>query len=162
MKDKYHKNRKHGMCINDKRHPVYTCWEHMKRRCFNPKNKDYKHYGGRGITICKRWLKLENFVKDMGEKPTPKHSLDRINNDGNYCKKNCRWATMMQQHNNRRGNLLLTYKGKTQSASDWAREVGLPSYLIRQRIRISKWSVEDTLTIIPSFSNRWNKKRFTY
>lgn len=80
----------------------YTAWFSMKRRCINRKHKGWKYYGGRGISVCKRWRdSYENFLLDMGRKPTPKHSLDRINNDGNYGPKNCRWATPEQQSRNR-------------------------------------------------------------
>jgi hypothetical protein len=85
------------------RHPsgTYGVWAHMKDRCLNPNCEKFKDYGGRGITICKRWLKFQNFLKDMGEKPKGL-SIDRINNDGNYNKRNCRWATPKQQQNNTR------------------------------------------------------------
>jgi len=84
--------------------PEYTAWALMKQRCSNPNIKEYKHYGGRGITICERWNDFENFYNDMGDKPKPKilYSIDRINNDGNYEKLNCRWATWKQQANNKR------------------------------------------------------------
>jgi hypothetical protein len=82
---------------------IYRVWSGIIQRCNNPNNKDYKDYGGRGIVVCKRWLKFENFLKDMGEVPFGL-TLDRINNDKNYYKKNCRWATWNQQANNRRNN----------------------------------------------------------
>jgi hypothetical protein len=78
-------------------------WKGMKRRCMNPKNPGYKDYGERGITVCDRWLRsYDNFIADMGLPPSPKHSIDRINNSGNYEPSNCRWATAKQQSNNRR------------------------------------------------------------
>ena len=84
----------------------YTAWGNMKRRCYNEKGKRYKDYGGRGITICASWLDQEygflNFFRDMGKKPSSKHSIDRIDNDGNYEPSNCRWSTMKDQNNNRR------------------------------------------------------------
>ena len=85
--------------------PEYQTWAGIKKRCLNSKNKDYHHYGGRGITICKRWLNsFENFLEDMGERPSKNHSIDRIDNNSNYCKENCRWATQKEQKRNTRKN----------------------------------------------------------
>lgn len=84
--------------------PEYTCWGSMRHRCRNPKSSKYADYGGRGISVCERWNSFENFLADMGRRPTPAHSLDRINNDGNYEPGNCRWATPKEQMNNRRAH----------------------------------------------------------
>ncbi len=87
----------HGMCKTK----TYTSWEGIIARCTNPKSTAYRYYGGRGIKVCRRWLKFENFLADMGLRP-PNLTIDRINNDGNYCKSNCRWATRAQQAINKR------------------------------------------------------------
>lgn len=84
----------------------YNIWHGMKQRCNNPNSGKFNDYGGRGIKVCKRWLNsFENFYKDMGKRPSKYHSIDRINNDGNYTPANCRWATKKQQQNNRRKSI---------------------------------------------------------
>lgn len=90
-------NTRHGMTGT----PIHNIWKSIKQRCLNPNNKDYKNYGGRGITVCNRWLKFENFYKDVGNPPKGL-TLDRINNNGNYNPNNWRWATRQQQSDNKR------------------------------------------------------------
>jgi hypothetical protein len=97
----------------------YKSWQLMKDRCFNQNNNRYHRYGGRGIAVCDRWLNsFENFLADMGECPEG-CSIDRIDNDKNYCPENCRWATQTEQQNNRSNNTLLTIYGKTMSLGEW-------------------------------------------
>jgi len=85
----------------------YIAWLNMKQRCYNPNRPDFKYYGGKGIKICKKWINsFFNFLKDMGEKPSTTHSLDRINGEKNYTPKNCRWATNLQQHRNKNWELV--------------------------------------------------------
>lgn len=101
----------------------YRSWSAMKTRCFNRVSKGYKHYGGRGITVCARWMKFENFLADMGKRPARK-SLDRINNDGNYEPGNCRWATALQQSINKQNSRWLTIDGIRLRVEEWAQKYG--------------------------------------
>ena len=130
-------NFKHGM-VGTK---TYKSWENMKQRCLN-KNDDehYKDYGGRGIKVCKRWMIFENFYGDMGERPKNK-TLDRIDNNGNYCKENCKWSTQKEQNNNTRRNRLIIYRRKTQTMKQWAEELGINYTTLFWRLK-NGWSVE--------------------
>ena len=103
----------------------YSAWCSMKGRCKNPNNKDYKHYGARGIKICNEWFNdFSVFLRNMGRCPEGL-TLERIDNNGNYEPGNCKWATPREQALNRRDNILLTYSGKTQSAIEWAEDLGV-------------------------------------
>lgn len=118
---------KHG---HSNRTPEYCAWSDMIQRCTNSKVKSYKHYGGRGIKVCRRWLGEEgfqNFFSDMGLRPSPTHSLDRHpNNNGNYKPTNCRWATKQQQLSNTRSNRWIKYKGVKKLFTEWSRDLGIP------------------------------------
>src|SRR3990167_8868979 len=94
----------------------------MKRRCFEPTNKTppYRDYGGRGITVCDRWMKYEYFIADMGRRPTPRHSIDRRDNNGNYSPENCRWATPSEQSRNQRRNVFIEFCGDRLILADWS------------------------------------------
>ena len=121
--------------------PGYFVWRNMKQRCLNPNTLDFSYYGGRGIKVCERWMKYENFFADMGEPPTGKQ-LDRVDNDKNYEPDNCKWVTRKQNCRNRRSNLLLTYKGKTQSAVEWSEELDIKAATIRIRKAKGKTDAE--------------------
>ena len=98
----------------------YNTWKRMRQRCSNKLHPKYARYGGREIKICQEWNSFKVFLKDMGLAPGKKYSLDRIDNNGNYCKTNCRWATNKTQCNNSSTNRLITFNGITASISEWA------------------------------------------
>lgn len=129
----------HGHARNGKS-KVYQCWLHIKARCLNHNEPNYKNYGARGIKICDRWLVFTNFLADIGEPPSAKHQIDRYpNNNGNYEPGNCRWATRSENMRNTRGNHLITFNGKTQCLTAWAEELKLPRRLLYQRIHKLGW-----------------------
>lgn len=104
--------------------PEYESWYSMMMRCQNKNSSNFSNYGGRGIKVIKRWHKFENFYTDMGKRPKGK-TLDRINNNKNYSKSNCKWSTPTEQSNNQRTNVRITYKGKTMNGRQWDRKYGL-------------------------------------
>lgn len=115
--------------------PTHSSWRSMKLRCNNKNQKAFRIYGGRGIKICERWDKFENFLCDMGERPSSHHYIDRIDNNGNYCAENCRWATRIQQARNKRNNLVLVVNGRKKTVADWADEIGVKAKTIKARLR---------------------------
>lgn len=123
----------------------YNIWQTMKARCYVKLNANYANYGGRGIKVCDRWLEsFENFLTDMGEKPEGL-SIDRVDVDGDYEPRNCRWASVGEQATNRRNNRYVEYEGRKMTISEWARELGVKPGLIKNRLD-SKWSVERAFT----------------
>jgi hypothetical protein len=117
----------------------------MKQRCYDQSNKNYFNYGGRGIEICERWLhSFENFLADMGERPSPKHSIDRIDNNGNYEPGNCRWATDLEQANNTRKNRLLTVDGETKTMAEFSKDNNLRIGTVHRRLKLG-WSHEKAI-----------------
>ena len=131
----------HGQC----RSPEYRAWWAMRTRCFNEKSENFEDYGGRGITVCKRWLKFENFLADMGPRPSAKHTLERMNNDGDYTPRNCRWATNQEQQSNTRRTVWITVKGKRMSVAQAARACGLSYNVLRKRVQMFHWPIEKAL-----------------
>jgi hypothetical protein len=139
---KFGTNLKHGKCGSK----IYNNWLQMRARCYNPNNKYYKNYGGRNIKMCQRWFdSFEDFYADMGDAPA-NHSIDRINNDGDYEPSNCRWATKKEQTRNRRITTKITFQGTTKPLAEWSDELGMPYHMLFARIFISNWSVEKALT----------------
>jgi hypothetical protein len=133
--------------VKPKQHPAYHSWRNMRNRCLNPRGQDFHYYGGRGISICPEWDDFWVFAKDMGERPEG-YTIDRIDNDGNYCPENCRWASRAEQAANKRdykNARLLTLNGRTQSQNKWATELGMAPTTIYLRLRAG-WPVERALT----------------
>jgi hypothetical protein len=116
----------------------------MKSRCNNPNVKSYPDYGGRGIVVCNRWMKFENFYADMGERPFAGAEINRIDNDGNYTPENCEWVTREKNLKNTRQNVIIEAFGKSMTESEWAKETGLDRTVISYRIK-SGWDIERAL-----------------
>jgi len=119
----------------------YKSWANMKQRCLNKHNSKYKDWGGRGIKVCKRWLKFENFYKDMGDKPFKSYSIDRIDNSKGYFKENCRWATKKEQARNKRNNKMITYKGETFCLKEWSEKLNIKYSILQNRLN-DKWDIK--------------------
>lgn len=127
------------------RSATYVTWEAIKQRCHNPNAVGYDSYGGRGIEMCERWRdSFENFLADMGERPEGK-TLERVDNDGDYEPDNCRWASSREQASNRRNTRMISYGGREQTLTQWAREYSLSRGVLWHRINLG-WSLERALT----------------
>lgn len=134
---------KHGL----KQHPLYDIWSEMKGRCLNPKNKSFKNYGGRGITVCERWRNsFMDFYSDVIDKYQHGLQLDRTDNDGNYCPENFRFATKEVNENNKRNNVHFSYNGETKTLVEWANFLGVRPGALRNRRR-KGWSDHDIISI---------------
>jgi hypothetical protein len=126
--------------------PEWFVWQQMKQRCYNPKNSNWPNWGGRGITVCERWFhSFENFYADMGSRPSPKFTVERIDNDGPYSPENCRWATRTEQARNGRKNVYLDFRGERLTLTEWAERIGMKVGTLWQRLN-QGWSIEKALT----------------
>lgn len=123
----------------------FRIWCGIKARCEIPSATSYKNYGGRGISLCSEWQAFRNFYKDMGQRPSPDHSIDRIDPNGNYEPSNCRWATRKQQGRNRRDSVVMTYQGLTRTISQWAELYGLKYDTVHNRFKVLRWPPEKVL-----------------
>ena len=135
---------RHGM----KKTAIYFSWKNMQDRCLNKNCSSYKNYGGRGIKICSEWLGrngFRNFYKDMGDKPSDQHSIDRRDNNGNYEPDNCRWATRIEQANNKRNNRYYKYENESLTITQWCRKLGINSWTVKSRIKRGA-SFEEAIT----------------
>lgn len=140
-KHKYPKKCTHGMY----RTRIHVIWTGMKQRCTNHKSDSFSSHGGRGIVVCDRWNKFINFYEDMKDGYSDDLTLDRIDNNGHYCKENCRWATKKEQSNNMRNNHRLIFNGLNLTISEWSRKTGMTWSTINNRV-LRGWCVKDILT----------------
>lgn len=136
------RRRTHGKTFT----PEWEAWRRMVSRCEKKHNPDYPNYGGRGIAVCLRWRTFDNFLTDMGVRPSPTHSLDRINNNGDYEPSNCRWATKREQTLNRSTTQWVTFNNETRCLRDWSSRVGVSDTCIAHRLKRGM-SVHDALTL---------------
>lgn len=115
--------------------PEYRVWQSMKRRCHAPTARDYADYGARGVTVCQQWRNsFEQFWQDMGPRPTPKHSLDRKDANGDYCPANCRWATSTEQARNKRTTRTIELRGERRPLKEWCEILGINYYTAHKRL----------------------------
>lgn len=146
--------KKHGMTDSAE----HRIWRGILTRCYNKNHHSYQDYGGRGITVCQRWRdSFQAFYDDMGPRPSPKHSINRINNNAGYEPDNCEWITNKEQSNNRRSNVLITLDGITLNINQWADRLRIRPSTLYSRVRLG-WSEKDILTKpIKSTGQRWIK-----
>lgn len=146
----------HGHTTGNRKSKTYKSWSDMIQRCTNPNDSHYPQWGGRGITFCAAWKKFENFLADMGEKP-PRLVLDRIDNDGNYEKSNCRYCTDKESRRNKQQSIRFTVKGITACLIDLCEHFGMADHYKRVWCRIKRgWTPEKAL-LTPVFNN-WRKQ----
>ncbi len=144
----------HGHHKRNKTSATYWTWSNMLQRCTNPNVHNYKNYGGRGICVCKAWLSFKSFLRDMGEKP-PNLMIDRIDNDGDYCKENCRWSTLKEQARNKTTNILITIDGVTKCLAEWCKIYKICYANALYRIH-HRWPPEEVLELVPRKKRKTN------
>lgn len=141
----YRRGKNHGMSGT----PEHGAWRHMKARCNNKTDFQYKNYGARGIVVCERWESFVCFLNDMGKRPSPTHSLDRIDNNGNYEPGNCRWATKDAQVYNTRKTVMVMYNGAFVKLRDLTKTAGLRHIMVYKRIFNLGWTIERAISEPP-------------
>jgi len=142
MLDKLTKRKNHNPLYGSR---IYRCWSSMKDRCNNSNSNSFDRYGGRGISYTRRWEKFAGFFADMAMTYKDNLTLDRIDNNKGYSKKNCRWVTHKQNCNNKGNNTLITINGMTQTITQWAEEIGITPQTVHKRIKRG-WSIERAIT----------------
>lgn len=125
---------KHGASRHGQETAEYKIWLGIRKRCNNKNCRIYKYYGGKGVKVCERWQEFGNFLADMGERPSPDHSVERNDSNGDYEPSNCRWATKKEQMRNKSDNRLLTLNGETRCVAEWAERLGISVNTIRGRV----------------------------
>lgn len=136
------RNFKHGLTNS----PEYTTWQNMISRCYDKKNPSFKYYGQRGIRVCERWHDFVHFLTDMGRKPSPIYTIERINNDGNYEPTNCKWATQKEQSINKSNTLIVTFNNQTKSLIEWSEIININYKVLKDRLCEYGWTVERAFT----------------
>lgn len=132
----------HGMSKTN----IYMSWSTMVSRCYTPTHGSFPKYGARGVGVCDRWrYSFSHFYSDMGNKPTPKHTIERINSAKDYSPDNCRWATQAEQNRNKNNNHIIVYNGRSQCLMDWANETGIGFHTLAARIK-NGWTLERAMT----------------
>ena len=154
---------KHGMNKRSETTPEeYGIWSSMRTRCYNTKRNSYKDYGARGIKVCERWNDFAAFYADMGPRPSPEHTLDRIDNDGDYEPSNCRWATPEQQNYNKRNTRYIEFEGLKLTLAKWSDRLGIPTGVLSWRLH-SGWTEHKALTTpwkpSPSHRAAWARRK---
>ncbi len=135
----------HSKILLRQKHPEYEPWIGLRQRCNNPNHSRYADYGGRGITVTARWSRFKNFLADMGERPGPEYSIERLDNNKGYYKENCAWVTLDRQANNRRSSHTVSLHGRNQTLVQWCRELELDYSNVRMRL-LRGYSVEKAFT----------------
>jgi len=139
--------------------PEYSCWHRMRQRCENPNNSGYPDYGARGISVSPHWQKFENFLADMGSRPSTSHSIGRLDNDRGYEPGNCARQTCAEQARNTRRTRNYTLNGETLCLTDWAHRLSVDPKTLYHRIEISGWPIERALTTAPSTVYQWPRHK---
>ena len=138
----------------------HKIWIGMKNRCSNPKNRSFARYGGKGIAVCERWTKsFEGFLSDMGHRPSPAHSIDRIKSSLGYSPWNCRWATIDEQQNNKNNSVKITSNGSTLTAAQWSRKLGGNAHLVLSRLGLG-WTKDEAVSIPKGMRRREYYQKF--
>lgn len=125
----------HGFAPKNNKRPEYNLWNAMRTRCNNPRGKSFHRYGGRGIKVCESWMKFENFLAEMGQSPSKWHTLERIDNDGNYEPGNVQWQTRSVQARNQSTNVRIAINGVSMILADWLKKLGLGQTTYYRRVK---------------------------